>query len=529
MLKMRRNRPADAGETGAGQTPADASASADETGSGNRLMRLAISPFSIGTQVAALVVVGVLMIGSLALIGEARLSSIAAEIQTQRHTLDTDRTDVTLALAIAQRAEATSSGYLDAFGRAGDNVVSGRSSSAAADLAERSLTDFAQSLQPLDTAIRAFGVATAKSVYLRPWDETVENAQEAAFIKTNRDRISTILKSTQEMPTALGGVVIDNQEMTAALRSGNIADARELYLTRQAPKIAAVDQSLRSLRASLVDFNADLANRHASLSRATDNEAEDRYSSQRSSIRLQILLLMLVLCAGGALIAIYGLAIPLADLTGAAARFAEGRFEEPTTVLGRRDEIGRLSRALERIRETVSTTKRSDDQQGREDREQKEADRLAHVTMEREIQQLRRDRERLEKERDERDQADAARADSGTTISPEALDAERAKLRAELSAEADRRLAEAEAAHKNALDAALAAATNAQSAAQVAAQKAIDDAHAEIARLKAELDKKPAAAAPAADPALREALTKAETDVARLKIETERQKAAAAA
>src|SRR5690606_19390400 len=112
---------------------------------------------------------------------------------------------------------------------------------------------------------------------------------------------------------------------------------------------------------SMVDMMTDLTTRHATLLRAIDVAEIERYQSQRSSMRLQILLLMLVLCAGGALIAIYGLALPLGDLTSAATRFADGQFEEPTTVLGRRDEIGRLSAALERIRETVSSQKRGDE------------------------------------------------------------------------------------------------------------------------------------------------------------------------
>lgn len=502
-------------ETGAGGAQTGTSAAAPAAGS-NGGSRMRFSPFSIGMQVVALVVVGVFLIAALALIGEARLASVATDSQKERIAIESDRADVAAALTALQRAQSTSSGHLAAFGRAGDAIMAGRSTSAAADLAERALTDFAQSLQQLDASNRSFAVAVAKSAHLRPWDETVDNATEAAFIKAARERIQAMLKITQDLPGGLAGVVLDNQEMTGALRSGNIADARELYLNRQAPKVAALDQSLSSLQAAFLDFGADFALRHTSLMRATETEAEERYDGLHSSFRLQIFLLMAVLCAGGALIAIYGLAIPLADLTAAASRFAEGRFEEPTTVLGRRDEIGRLSRALERIRETVSTEKQTVAQVSREDREAKEAERLERNTMEREIQALRKDRDRLEQELAERDAA----AQAAPQISPEVLEAaqeqERAAIRAEVQAQFQ--------AQTKALT------DKAQADAQAAAAQfkdAMDKANAEISRLKSELDKKPASAAP--DPAQRDAIVKAETEVARLKILVERQNANAVA
>ncbi|MCD6074449.1 MAG: hypothetical protein K0Q70_1332, partial [Rhodospirillales bacterium] len=496
MFRMGRTH---APETGAGGASApnanggpDSASASDANGGASRPR---FTPFSIGLQVAALIVVGVFLIAGLALIGESRIASVAESGLQERQVLESDRADIAQTLTALQRAAATSAGHLAAFGRAGDAIVAGRSTSAAADLAERALTDFAQSLQQLDASNRSFAVAVAKSAHMRPWDETIENAQEAAYIKSARERIQAMLKITQDLPAGLASVVLDNQEMTAAARSGNVADARELYLTRQSPKLAGLEQSLQSLQGTTLDFGTEFAGRHTSLVRATLAESEERYDSLHSSFRLQIFLLMLVLCAGGALIAIYGLAIPLADLTASAARFAEGRFETPTTVLGRRDEIGRLSRALERIRETVSAEKQTVAAQGREDREAKEAERLERNTMEREVQALRKDRERLEKELADREAADAARAQADTMaepqMTPEALEQERAKVRAEMQAQA---------------------------------KADMDKANAEIARLKDELDKKPAA-----DPAHREALTKAETEVARLKIQVERQNSNAVA
>jgi len=503
MFRMGRTH---APETGAGGASAPAPNGGPESESNDDAARSRFSPFSIGLQVAALVVVGVVLISGLALIGESRLASVAENAQRERQTIEADRADIAQTLTSLQRSTGISANHLAAFGRAGDAIVAGRSTSAAADLAERSLTDFAQSLQQLDTSNRSFAVAVAKSAHMRPWDETIENAQEAAYIKSARERIQTMLKITQDLPAGLASVVLDNQEMTAAARSGNIADARELYLTRQTPKLAGLEQSLQSLQTAMIDFGVDFAARHTSLMRATESEAEERYDSLHSSFRLQVLLLMLVLCAGGALIAIYGLAIPLADLTASATHFAEGRFEVPTTVLGRRDEIGRLSRALEGIRESVFAEKQIIAAQGREEREGKEAERLERNTMEREIQALRKDRERLETELAARDQADAARAQAEPQITPEALEQARAEA-----------LAEAQLLAKTQMDA--------QSQADAAAHKqAIDKANAEIARLKGELDKKPTA-----DPAQREALTKAETEVARLKIQVERQNSNAVA
>lgn len=491
-------------ETGAGSAPGGAPESDGES------TRPRFTAFSIGLQVAALVVVGVVLIAGLALIGESRLASVANGSLQDRMGLENDRADTTQTLTALQRAAANSANHLAAFGRAGDAIIAGRSISAAADLAERSLTDFAQSLQQLDASNRSFAVAAAKSAHFRPWDETVENAQEAAYIKSARERIQTMLKITQDLPAGLASVVLDNQEMTAAARSGNVADARELYLTRQSPKISALEQSLQTLQTAMLDFGIEFASRHSSLMRATETEAEERYDSLHSSFRLQILLLMLVLCAGGALIAIYGLAIPLADLTASASRFAEGRFEVPTTVLGRRDEIGHLSRALERIREGVASEKQNIAQTGREEREAKETERLERNTIEREVQALRKDRERLEQELAAREAADTARAEADAVaepqITPEALDQVRAEARAEALAQAQAQMA-------------------AQSQADAAAHKqAIDKANGEIARLRGELDKKPAA-----DPAHREALIKAETEVARLKIQVERQNSNAVA
>ena len=485
MLNMRRNRTTDTVETGADGAPADDSALGEPT---QRRLPL----IGIGMQVAALIVVGILMIAGLALVGDARLAATVAHDQSDRRVLDSDRADVSLSLANAQRAEAMSAGFLDSFSRAGQNIILGRAVSAAADAAERSLTDFAQSLQTLDNASRTYAVAAAKSFYLRAWDETVENAQEASFIRVNRERVALILKTTQELPAALAGIVLDNQETMATVRGGNVADAREIFLTRQAPKIAGLDQSLVTIRTAMIDFSADMATRHAGLSRAIETDTQNRYDDQRQSIRLQILLLVLVLCAGGALIAIYGLAIPLADLAAAAGRFAQGRFEVPTTVLGRRDELGRLSSALERLRETIFTEKQAETQK---DHEQKEADRLSRMTLEREVQQLRRDRDRLEKERAEREQADSERPQ----ISPETIDRERATLRAELAAEADRKLAELGTQYRTALD----------------------QANAEVARLTTELEKQKAipAPAPVEDKAQREALDKAHAEIIRLSTE----------
>jgi methyl-accepting chemotaxis protein/HAMP domain-containing protein len=479
MFRMGRTH---APETGAGGAPV---APAPDSKGGTARRRFTL--FSIGLQVAALVVVGVFLIAGLALIGESRLAAVSESALQERQVLESDRTNVTQTLTALQRAAAASAGHLAAFGRAGDAIVAGRQTSAAADLAERALTDFAQSLQQLDASNRSFAVAAAKSAQMRPWDESINNDQEAAYIKAERERIQAMLKITQDLPAALAGVVLDNQEMTAAARSGNVADARELYLTRQSPKLIGLVQSVQNLQTATIDFGIEFAGRHSSLMRATEADAQDRYDGLRSSFRLQIFLLMMVLCAGGALIAIYGLAIPLADLTASAARFAEGRFEVPTTVLGRRDEIGRLSRALERIRETVTNEKQVVAAQGREEREAKEAERLERNTMEREIQALRKDRERLETELADRE----ATAQVQPQITPEAVEAERAKVRAEMQAQA---------------------------------KEEMDRAAAEIARLQGELDKKPAA-----DPSQREALTKAETEIARLKIQVERQNSNAVA
>ena len=495
------------GRTHAPETGAGGAAAPSPNGAGpdGGPARPRFTPFSIGLQVAALIVVGVFLIGGLALIGESRLASVAQNAQRDRQTVEGDRADISQTLTALQRAAATSANHLAAFGRAGDAIVAGRSTSAAADLAERALTDFAQSLQQLDASNRSFAVAVAKSAHMRPWDESVNNDQEASYIKTARERIQTMLKVTQDLPAGLASVVLDNQEMTAAARSGNVADARELYLTRQSPKIAGLEQSLQTLQTAMIDFGVEFAGRHTSLMRATETEAEDRHDGLHTSFRLQVFLLMLVLCAGGALIAIYGLAIPLADLTASAARFAEGRFEVPTTVLGRRDEIGRLSRALERIRETVATEKQTVSTQGREEREAREAERLAFNTIEREVQALRKDRERLEAELAEAANVAQVQAQAAPQITPEALEQARAEALAQAKAQ-----------------------TDAQAQADAAAHKqAIDKANAEIARLKIELEKKPAAAAP--DPAHREALTKAETEVARLKIQVERQNSNAVA
>jgi len=459
-------------ETGAGSAPASLPAPAAK-------ITAPRSGFSIGFRIVVLVVIGIAMIVGLALVGESRLSSVAADSREQRQAIESDRAEIDQTLAALRRAETTSAGYLAAFGRAGDAILAGRSTSAAADLAERALTDFAQSLRPLDAANRSFAVSLAKSAHLQPWDESVDNQQETAFIAAARDRIQAMLKITQDLPAGLASVVLDNQATTANIRSGNIADAREIFRSRQASRVAAFDQSLQSLDTALVDFGQALAERHTSLLRATDAEAEDRYDSLYSSFRLQFILLTLVLCAGAVLIAIHGLAIPLADLTAAASRLADGHFEEPATVLGRRDEIGRLSRALERIRETVWAARQSDEQQNSQDREAREAERLERNTMEREIQALRKDRERLEKEL-------AAQAQS--QVSLEALEQVRTDAQTQMQA--------AEAQHKQALDA----------------------AHAEIARLKADLEQKPDI-----DPATQEALTKAEAEIARLKIQAEHQ------
>lgn len=263
------------GRTHAPETGAGGAAAPSPNGAGpdGGAARPRFSPFSIGLQVAALVVVGVFLIAGLALVGESRLASVAQNAQRDRQAVEGDRADISQTHTALQRSAATSAGHLAAFGRAGDAIVAGRSTSAAADVAERTLTDFAQSLQQLDASNRSFAVAVAKSAHMRPWDDTVINDQEAAYIKTARERIQTMLKITQDLPAGLASVLLDNQEMTAAARSGNVADARELYLTRQAPKIAGLEQSLQSLQTAVIDFGVDFAARHTSLMRATEAEA----------------------------------------------------------------------------------------------------------------------------------------------------------------------------------------------------------------------------------------------------------------
>ena len=528
MLKLRRTRSADAAD---GDEPSAALSAAPSAAQGAAVepdfpadidddegeepVRGRMAPLGVGLRVTALVVVGIVMIAALALLGEARLSSIVERDQGERAALEKDRGELSAAISQAQRAEAQTSTVLAAYAKAAAAMVTPGGGGAAGDAAQKALTELAQSLEPLEAASRGLAVAITRSIILQPYEvDGIDPQAEASLIQRNRERAAAMLRTTRDLPGALAELVLEHEAMAGAARAGNLADARERHASRAAPKLEVLQNQLASLRTGLVDFGAELGERHAALVNAIHADAETTYEDQRSSIRLQIILLAIVLTAGAVFIALYGLAMPLADLAEAATRFSAGQYDAPVSVLGRRDEIGKLSTALEQLRESAAEAQRTTEEKLRQERE---AERLARVQLEREVQQLRRDRDRLAREK--------AEAVPPPPMAPD-LDEIRAEVRAEieaqLSAESERRIAElTEQAQRQLADAEASAAHHAR---QLEAQhrEALAQAEVELGRVNAELARLLAQPQPKPQPdvdlvAHREMVARLEAEIARLK------------
>jgi len=133
-------------------------------------------------------------------------------------------------------------------------------------------------------------------------------------------------------------------EATARKALGRDADAALDYFHKQvrpaeraASKVA--DERIDALEGEAVALRA---------------RAESIAEQNRLALVLATLVLAVAGFAGGLGIARRGVAIPLADLSGAMARLADGHRDDPISYTGRHDEVGQIAKSMAALREQLN-------------------------------------------------------------------------------------------------------------------------------------------------------------------------------
>jgi len=190
-------------------------------------------------------------------------------------------------------------------------------------------------------------------------EQIATNAEKSAIVEK---RYKFVARNARNVSRLLDIFLASHERTVELLAEKSFARARANYIFEENARSLAVEKTVKNLTAVLDDFARDVAGQMASDMDATVADAQHSTASASTLVTWGVVAAVLVCGLLAVLFVSATVNRPMAHMTTAMRRLADGDLEIEIEKDGRRDELGEMAAALDVFRANALATKRLEEE-----------------------------------------------------------------------------------------------------------------------------------------------------------------------